>query len=90
MYLEYQLTSESPTSGAKKMEIPKDILEIEEGSALDRVHKILVKQNSSYVLIVCSEPSAEGKMEVQMTYEGDPALASYLIESAQGMIDVEG
>ncbi len=71
------------------MEIPKDILEVEDGSALDQVHKILAKQHSCYVLIVCGEPSSEGKMEVQMTYEGDSALAAYLIESAQGMIDVE-
>ena len=70
------------------MEIPKDILEIEEGSPLDQVHKILATQHACYVLIVCGQPTLEGKMEVQMTYEGDSALDAYLIESAQGMIDV--
>ena len=40
-----------------------------------------------YVLITCGQPSADGKMSVEMTYEGDPTLASYLLENAQGFID---
>jgi hypothetical protein len=40
-----------------------------------------------YVLIKCKEPNEKGDMQVEMTYEGDPILASYLIESAQGMIN---
>lgn len=40
-----------------------------------------------YVLIKCKEPNEKGDMQVEMTYEGDPVLASYLIETAQGMID---
>ena len=39
-----------------------------------------------YVLIKCKEPNEKGDMQVEMTYEGDPVLASYLIETAQGMI----
>jgi hypothetical protein len=40
-----------------------------------------------YVLIKCKEPNEKGDMQVEMTYEGDPVLASYLIETAQGMIN---
>lgn len=40
-----------------------------------------------YVLLTCSEPNAEGNMEVEMFYEGEKSLASYLIKSADGMID---
>lgn len=42
-----------------------------------------------YVLISCYEPNEEGHMNVEMTYEGDKILASYLIKSAQGMLDKE-
>lgn len=45
------------------------------------------KNNACYVLITCGEPSVDGKMEVEMTYEGDASLAAYLIESAQGFIE---
>lgn len=44
---------------------------------------------SCYVLITCSEPSDDGQMEVEMTYKGDAALASYLIQGAQSIIDQE-
>jgi hypothetical protein len=51
------------------------------------VKKALAKNNACYVLITCGEPSEDGKMQVEMTYEGDECLAAYLIESAQGIID---
>ena len=44
----------------------------------------------TYILITCSEPSADGKLHVEMTYEGDACLAAYLLESAQGMIEDQG
>ena len=47
----------------------------------------LKKNNACHVLITCQEPNNEGKMNVEMTYEGDACLAAYLIESAQGFID---
>ncbi|MBS0650930.1 MAG: hypothetical protein JSR93_07210, partial [Verrucomicrobia bacterium] len=40
-----------------------------------------------YVLITCGEPAEDGKMQVEMTYEGDRSLAAFLIESAQDIID---
>ncbi len=45
------------------------------------------KKASCYVLITCGEPNAEGKMDVEMTYEGEPVLAAYLLENAQSILD---
>jgi len=39
------------------------------------------------VLITCSEPSKEGKMEVEMSYEGDESLASFLVDNASQVFD---
>ena len=49
--------------------------------------RMLSKGNACYVLITCGQPTEEGNMQVEMTYEGDACLAAYLIESAQGFID---
>lgn len=38
-------------------------------------------------MISCEEPSEDGKMEVEMTCEGDEVLAAYLLESAQSILD---
>ncbi len=55
------------------------------------IQKILEKQqNACYVLITCAEPCDEGKMEVELTYDGDIDLAAYLVESAYGILDGEG
>ncbi|MBS0607676.1 MAG: hypothetical protein JSR57_12060, partial [Verrucomicrobia bacterium] len=48
---------------------------------------VLAKDNACYVLITCGEPAEDGKMQVEMTYEGDRSLAAFLIESAQDIID---
>jgi hypothetical protein len=45
------------------------------------------EQNACYVLITCGEPSEDGRMEVEFTYEGDASLASYLLESAQSYLE---
>jgi hypothetical protein len=42
-----------------------------------------------YVLITCTTPSKEGNMQVNLTYEGDESLASYLIENAQMLLNPE-
>lgn len=55
---------------------------------LDRdVDRALLQENACYVLITCGQPSEDGKMQVEMIYEGDVSLAAYLIESAQGLLD---
>ncbi len=51
------------------------------------IRKVFSKNHACYVLITCGEPSEDGKMQVEMTYEGDACLAAYLIESAQGFIN---
>lgn len=51
----------------------------------ENVH--LGEDQACYILITCEKPTADGKMSVEMTYEGDPVLASYLLENAQGFID---
>jgi hypothetical protein len=45
------------------------------------------EDNACTVLIKCGQPAEDGKMQVEMVYEGDASLAAYLIESAQGIID---
>lgn len=47
----------------------------------------LAKNHFCYVLITCDAPSGDGNMQVNMTYEGDPALAAYLLQGAQAFID---
>jgi hypothetical protein len=51
------------------------------------VHQVLSQENACFVLITCGQPSEDGKMQVEMIYEGDISLAAYLIESAQGLLD---
>lgn len=51
------------------------------------IKKLFNKNNACYVLITCGHPSPEGKMEVEMSYEGDSDLAAYLIQSAQQFIE---
>lgn len=53
------------------------------------VNNTLEDDGACYVLITCGAPSKDGKMQVEMTYQGDPVLAAYLVESAQQFIDIE-
>ena len=53
------------------------------------VKESLSENNACFVLITCGQPSKDGKMQVEMTYQGDPFLAAYLVESAQNFIDQE-
>jgi hypothetical protein len=53
------------------------------------IRKALAKDHACYVLITCTEPSEDGDMNVEMTYEGDPVLAAYLLERAQMFVDEE-
>lgn len=47
------------------------------------------KQPACYILITCEEPDAYGNMHVEMKYEGDSCLASYLLHGAQAYLDQE-
>ena len=63
-----------------------DVLSIE-GAMVKHIDKdireTLAKKHACYVLVTCDQPSEEGKMNVEMSYEGDPALASFLLQGAQ-------
>lgn len=51
-------------------------------NAEKNIKRALEKKTACYVLITCSEPNSEGKMEVEMNYEGDETLAAFLVENA--------
>jgi len=53
------------------------------------LQQALDKNPSCYVLITCGEPTEDGQMQVEMTYQGDATLASYLLQGAQSYIDDE-
>lgn len=51
-------------------------------ATLETIKKTLREKHACYVLITCSAPSSEGKMDVEMNYEGDETLASFLVDNA--------
>ena len=51
-------------------------------ATLETIKKTLREKHECYVLITCSAPSSEGKMDVEMNYEGDETLASFLVDNA--------
>ncbi|MBS0616181.1 MAG: hypothetical protein JSR58_06490 [Verrucomicrobia bacterium] len=51
------------------------------------VQQALAEDHACYVLITCGRPAKDGKMQVEMTYQGDPTLAAYLVESAHNLIE---
>ena len=62
-------------------------IEAAKGSIPDRVNRAFFRRNICYVLLTCGEPNQNGEMDVEMTYEGDPYLVSYMIENAREMIE---
>ena len=59
------------------------IKENENKAFLKKIKAFLKKNNSCYVLITCSEPTNCGNMDVELAYEGDEDLVSYVMENAQ-------
>jgi hypothetical protein len=53
------------------------------------LQEVLDKTPSCYVLITCGSPSEDGEMQVEMTYQGEAALAAYLLQGAQAFMDQE-
>lgn len=43
----------------------------------------LAKKHACYVLITCNEPTDDGNMQVEMSYQGDATLAAYILQGAQ-------
>jgi hypothetical protein len=72
----------------------REIVKLEQGSSkdskdysLEKIRKSLSEHNACYVLITCKAPTQDGKMDVEMSYEGDEVLASYLVDNAQQVFD---
>lgn len=51
------------------------------------IRKTLAKNHACYILITCDEPTADGSMNVEISYEGDSTVASYLLQGAQTFMD---
>ena len=56
-------------------------------AAFARFKKDLGESYACFVLITCTQPSGEGKMEVEMDYEGDETLAAFLVENASQVFE---
>lgn len=54
-----------------------------------QIRQLLGKEYEGYVLVTCKKPSTDRQMQVEMTYEGDPVLAAYLLEGAQEYLSEE-
>lgn len=54
-----------------------------------RIRALLEKEYEGYVLVTCRAADDSGKMQVDMSYEGDPVLAAYLMEGAQEYLEEE-
>lgn len=51
------------------------------------IRKQLRNKKACYVLITCDEPDPSGEMSVELSYDGDPLLAEFLIQGAQNYFD---
>lgn len=55
-----------------------------------KAHTLQTEKEDShacYVLITCDQPSEDGDMNVQMTVNGDSALAEMLLKHAQTIME---
>ncbi|MCP5505706.1 MAG: hypothetical protein H7A38_02355 [Chlamydiales bacterium] len=50
---------------------------------ISKLKEALAREGLSFLLITCTEPSKEGKMDVEMDYEGDRDLIAFLMKSAE-------
>ena len=48
---------------------------------------MLQKGHVGYVLVTAKKTNNPGKLEVELSYEGETALASYLVDGAQDVFD---
>jgi len=58
----------------------------EKNANLTKIKKELREKNLCYVLLTCSHPAEDGKMMIEVAYEGDDNIACYLIDSAQEVL----
>ena len=57
--------------------------EKEKNHIYEDIKKFLEKNNAGYVLLTCSKPKEDGKMDIEVSSEGDETIVSYLIDSAK-------
>lgn len=69
----------------KLVKIDKQLQE----SGMDQMKSMLKEKYACYVLITCSEPGNDGKMEVEMNFEGDEDLAALLVDNASQVFDAK-
>jgi hypothetical protein len=55
----------------------------------EQVRKLLCEDHVGYVLVTCRKTKQAGKLEVEVSYDGDPDLACYLTEGAQSYFQHE-
>ena len=55
----------------------------------EQVRTLLCEDHVGYVLVTCRKTKQAGKLEVEVSYDGDPDLACYLVEGAQGYFQHE-
>lgn len=53
----------------------------------NRILKQLENAYPCFVLVVCDDPDKTGNMQVKMDYQGDPVLASLLLQGASDNLD---
>jgi hypothetical protein len=53
------------------------------------VRTLLCQDHVGYVLVTCKKTKEAGKLEVEVSYDGDPDLACYLVEGAQSYFQHE-
>lgn len=62
-------------------------LYVDKRNANKHIKTTLSKNNACYILITCNDSSVNGEKDVEMSYQGDIALASYLLQGAQLALD---
>jgi SpoU rRNA methylase family enzyme len=58
------------------------VIEGNEVVSLESISRALSVLAPAHVVITCTEPNADGEMEVGLSYEGDDVLVSFLLEGA--------
>lgn len=68
----------------------KSIVKMQQQSTevvMSKVKKALGDQCACFVLITCSHPGADGKMQVEMNFDGEESLAAFLVDNASQVFD---
>lgn len=64
----------------------KEEASIFKSSDHEKMKELVTKNHLSYILITCSEPSEDGKMDVEMSCEGDDDLVGLLMQNAMSRL----